>query len=330
MGPLWLDIEGYELNAEDREILGHPTVGGVILFARNYAEPRQLQALSRSIRQAARTPILIGVDQEGGRVQRFVDGLTRLPAASAYAGHPDDERLAELGGWLMACELIACGIDLSFAPVLDIGFQSRAIGDRAFGEDSETVIRLSRNFLQGMKSAGMATTGKHFPGHGGVVADSHHEAPYDRRENVIETDMRVFRTHIAQQLLDAVMPAHVTYTHYDPQPASGSSFWLKDVLRRQLGFQGIVFSDDLSMAGASVMGDIVSGARQALTAGCDMILVCNQRSLAIQVLDQLAVTDVPAARALLKKENFSLETLRSHPKWKAAHQAMAALGAAGN
>jgi beta-N-acetylhexosaminidase len=258
MGPLWLDMEGCELSAEEKEMLAHPIVGGVILFARNYFDSRQLQALTQSIRQYAKKPILIGVDQEGGRVQRFQDVFTRLPDAASYARCAESEQLAQLGGWLMASELIAHDIDLSFAPVLDTGFSCRAIGNRAFGEDCETVISMSQAYMQGMKSAGMATTGKHFPGHGGVVEDSHKETPYDHREDIFETDIQVFQQHIQANLLDVMMPAHVIYSHYDQQPASGSTFWLKQILRHKLGFHGIIFSDDLAMEGASVMGDAVA------------------------------------------------------------------------
>jgi len=188
MGPLWLDVEGYELTAEDREILQHPTVGGVILFARNYHDNQQLLALNKAIRQAAKRPILIGVDQEGGRVQRFREGFSKIPAAQLYAKNENGVELAKQGGWLMAAELIAHDVDLSFAPVLDKGFECRAIGNRAFGDEVSTVLKYSSAFMQGMKSVGMATTGKHFPGHGAVIADSHLETPYDERE-VISDDI---------------------------------------------------------------------------------------------------------------------------------------------
>ncbi|QMV13457.1 beta-N-acetylhexosaminidase [Vibrio spartinae] len=322
MGPLWLDMEGCELSAEEKEMLAHPTVGGVILFARNYFDSRQLQALTQSIRQYARQPILIGVDQEGGRVQRFQDGFTRLPAAASYARSPESERLARLGGWLMASELIAHDIDLSFAPVLDTGFSCRAIGNRAFGEERETVISISQAYIQGMKSAGMATTGKHFPGHGGVVEDSHKETPYDHREDIFDTDMQVFRQHIQANLLDAMMPAHVIYSHYDQQPASGSAFWLKQILRHKLGFHGIIFSDDLAMEGASVMGDAVARSQQALAAGCDMLLLCNDRAASVRVLDNLPIMVVSGAECLQKQRVFRPAELKATPQWK---QAVAAL-----
>lgn len=321
MGPLWLDVEGYELTAEDREILQHPTVGGVILFARNYHDNQQLLALNKAIRQAAKRPILIGVDQEGGRVQRFREGFSKIPAAQLYAKSENGVELAKQGGWLMAAELIAHDVDLSFAPVLDKGFECRAIGNRAFGDDVSTVLKYSSAFMQGMKSVGMATTGKHFPGHGAVIADSHLETPYDERE-VISDDISIFKAQIEADILDAMMPAHVIYPHFDDQPASGSPYWLKKVLRQEMGFKGIVFSDDLSMEGAAIMGSPAERSQQALDAGCDMILMCNKREAAIEVLDNLAIVDVPQALQLLKKQNFSYQELKAMQEWKQAVSAM--------
>ncbi|NOH64121.1 MULTISPECIES: beta-N-acetylhexosaminidase [Vibrio] len=322
MGPLWVDVEGCELTAEDREILEHPTVGGVILFARNYHDNEQLLALNKSIRQAAKRPILIGVDQEGGRVQRFKEGFSLIPAAESYAKQANGEKLAEQGGWLMAAELIAHDIDLSFAPVLDKGHECKAIGSRSFGEDVDTIIRHSNAYMRGMKAVGMATTGKHFPGHGGVIADSHLETPYDQRDTILEQDMAIFKAQIEAGLLDAMMPAHVVFPHYDDQPASGSEFWLKNVLRKQLGFNGIIFSDDLTMEGASVMGGPAERAHQSLASGCDMVLVCNKRDAQIEVLDNLPVMETPQATELLKKQSFTLSELRSSDEWKQASEAM--------
>ncbi|AIU67775.1 beta-N-acetylhexosaminidase [Vibrio coralliilyticus] len=322
MGPLWVDVEGCELTAEDREILEHPTVGGVILFARNYHDNEQLLALNKSIRQAAKRPILIGVDQEGGRVQRFKEGFSLIPAAESYAKQANGEKLAEQGGWLMAAELIAHDIDLSFAPVLDKGHECKAIGSRSFGEDVDTIIRHSNAYMRGMKAVGMATTGKHFPGHGGVIADSHLETPYDQRDTILEQDMAIFKAQIEAGLLDAMMPAHVVFPHYDDQPASGSEFWLKNVLRKQLGFNGIIFSDDLTMEGASVMGGPAERAHQSLASGCDMVLVCNKRDAQIEVLDNLPVMETPQATELLKKQSFTLSELCSSHEWKQASEAM--------
>lgn len=322
MGPLWLDVAGYELTAEDREILEHPTVGGVILFSRNYHDSEQLLALNKAIRQAAKRPILIGVDQEGGRVQRFREGFSRIPAAQRYAQLPNSIELAQQGAWLMAAELVAHDIDLSFAPVLDKGHECKAIGDRAFGEDIDTIVSHSLAYMKGMKAAGMATTGKHFPGHGGVIADSHLETPFDNRDNLFEQDMAVFKAQIDAGILDAMMPAHVVFPHYDDQPASGSEYWLKKVLREQLGFKGIVFSDDLNMEGAAIMGGPAERSHQALVAGCDMLLLCNNRQGQIEVLDNLPIMETPEAFNLIKKQSFTLSELQRSDEWRQASEAM--------
>lgn len=322
MGPLWVDVAGCELTAEDKEILEHPTVGGVILFSRNYHDSEQLLALNKAIRHAAKRPFLIGVDQEGGRVQRFREGFSRIPAAQRYAQMPDSEALAQQGGWLMAAELIAHDIDLSFAPVLDQGHECKAIGDRAFGEDKETILRHSLAYMKGMKAVGMATTGKHFPGHGGVIADSHLETPFDNRDNIFEQDMAIFKAQIDAGVLDAMMPAHVVFPHYDDQPASGSEYWLKQVLRQQLGFKGIVFSDDLNMEGAAIMGGPAERSHQALVAGCDMLLLCNNRQGQVEVLDNLPIMETPEATNLLKKQSFTLSELQRSEEWRQASEAM--------
>ncbi|HCH4263780.1 TPA: beta-N-acetylhexosaminidase [Vibrio parahaemolyticus] len=322
MGPLWVDVAGYELTAEDKEILEHPTVGGLILFTRNYHDSEQLQALTQSIRKAVKRPFLIGVDQEGGRVQRFREGFSLIPAADEYAKHQNGEELARMGGWLMAAELIAHDIDLSFAPVLDKGHQCKAIGNRAFGEDTDTILCYSTAYMQGMKSVGMATTGKHFPGHGGVIADSHLETPYDERSDIFEQDMAIFKAQIDAGILDAMMPAHVIFPNYDSQPASGSEYWLKHVLRQQLGFKGLIFSDDLTMEGAAIMGSPAERGVQAMKAGCDMLLMCNKPEAQVEVLDNLPVSTVPLADALLKKQSFSLSDLKLSHEWKAASEAM--------
>jgi beta-N-acetylhexosaminidase len=286
LGHVMLDFEGLELNAEDRELLHHPQVGGVILFSRNYASLEQLESLIRQIREiSSPRHLLIAVDQEGGRVQRFREGFTRLPPAAAY----QTKARAQQGGWLMAAELLAQGIDLSFAPVLDLGGEiSQVIGDRAFHRDPNTVAELAEAFCQGMHHAGMATVGKHFPGHGSVSGDSHTEIPIDNRSyaEIESRDLIPFKRLITSGL-DAIMPAHVIYPAVDAKPAGFSTYWLQDVLRRGLGFQGVIFSDDLTMAGASAVGDATEGAKQALNAGCDMLLVCNQRKTAIDVIESL-------------------------------------------
>lgn len=294
-GPVMLDIAGGELTAEDREILRHPAVGGVILFARNYVEPVQLRALTTAIAALRDPPLLIAVDQEGGRVQRFRDGFTRLPPAAAfgalYAGDPMSARRAAADvGWLMAAELVAAGIDFSFAPVLDLDRGvSRVIGDRAFGASPEVISELAAAWIGGTRSAGMASCGKHFPGHGAVEADSHLQLPVDARSltEIERRDLLPF-SHLIRCGLEAVMPAHVVYAAVDARPAGFSSFWLRQVLRGRLGFDGMIFSDDLDMAAAAAGGDFAERARAALEAGCDMAVVCNNRPGAAEVVTALS------------------------------------------
>ena len=287
VGPVMIDVALHEVDAIERERLQHPAAGGVILFRRNYASIEQITALIAEIR-AIRPDLLIAVDHEGGRVQRFREGFTRLPAASVYA-QEGDEDLAEGAGWLMAAELRAVGVDFSFAPVLDVESGiSQVIGDRAFGTDPFTVTRMAGRFMIGMHSAGMAAVGKHFPGHGGVVEDSHKALPVDPRdlEALESRDLLPFRTLMGHGL-EGVMPAHVIYSALDSQPAGFSSFWIQEVLRSRLGFDGAVFSDDLSMAGAAFAGGYPDRAKRALDAGCDMVLVCNAPGAADEVLDSL-------------------------------------------
>lgn len=300
IGPVMLDVAGKVLTADDEKRLRHPLVGGVILFARNYESSSQLAELTTSIRAVRTPPLLIAVDHEGGRVQRFREGFTRIPPmrelGKLWDAHPKKAKhLAEQAGWVLAAELRAHGVDFSFTPVLDVDYGiSGVIGDRAFHADPQAISELAHSLMLGMKRAGMATVGKHFPGHGFVRADSHLEIPVDEREfsDIEMCDLIPFRQMIDFGLT-AVMPAHVIYPKVDPRPAGFSKVWLKDILRTQLGFEGCIFSDDLSMEGATVAGGIVQRAEAALHAGCDMVLVCNKPDSADALLEGL-VWEMPA------------------------------------
>ena len=294
LGPVMLDLCGTELSAEEREILRHPLVGGVILFTRNFESPAQISALTQAIHALRQPPLLIAVDHEGGRVQRFREGFTRIPAmqrlGEIWDAHPQTARkLAQQTGFVLAAELRACGVDFSFTPVLDIAYgASQVIGDRAFHRSPQAIAELAHSLMLGMKEAGMTAVGKHFPGHGFVSADSHLAIPVDERDL---TDLRLYDLEPFRQMihygLAALMPAHVIYPKVDDQPAGFSSVWLKQVLRGELGFDGMIFSDDLSMEAAKVGGDVLSRGQAALAAGCDMVLVCNDPASAIQLLDGL-------------------------------------------
>ena len=283
-GPLMISIYGLELTAEDRNILCHPLIGGVILFARNYYDKAQVTALCTQIRLACPRPLLIAVDQEGGRVQRFGAPFTRIPAmrhfGRLYDSNPDQAlSLSVDTGSLLATELCEVGVDFSFAPVLDLDRGlSEVIGDRAFHRDPSVVVALAGAFIKGLRRAGMTAVVKHYPGHGGVVTDSHIDLPIDRRECrvILREDLEPFRQLIGMGV-GGVMPAHVAYTDINPLPAGFSSYWLKVLLRDELGFDGAVFSDDLGMRAAHSGGGPIERAVAAATAGCDMLLLCNER-----------------------------------------------------
>ena len=312
-----LDIAGTWLTAEDRQILRQPQVGGLILFARNIETPRQVRELAAAIR-AVRPDLLLAVDQEGGRVQRLRQGFVRLPAMRAIADNANAEVLAEHCGWVMATEVLAVGLDLSFAPVLDLDHQrSAVVGSRAFEGDAARATLLAGAFIRGMHAAGMAATGKHFPGHGWAEADSHVAIPLDERslEQIRAVDLQPF-ARLSQQLA-AVMPAHVIYPQVDSAPAGFSRRWLQDILRGELAFKGVIFSDDLSMAGAQVVGDAACRIEAALAAGCDMGLVCNDRAaaeLALSALQRLKVV-APAGLARMRRQAFPGVEYRQEPRW---------------
>ena len=319
IGPVMIDVENLTLTPAEKEKINHPNTGAVILFSRNYSSPEQIARLIKSIRDAREGDILIAVDQEGGRVQRFQTGFTRLPPASVFSDYPE---LAEPAGWLMAAELLAVGVDFSFAPVLDIDCGvSEIIGNRSFSQNKKLATQLASNFRKGMNSAGMAATGKHFPGHGAVALDSHLTLPIDNRDiNTIRNkDFLPFK-QLIDEGLEAIMPAHVVYPQIDALPAGFSTQWIKHHLRTELNFDGTVFSDDLSMEGAASMGDFKQRAKLALQAGCDMVLVCNNPTAAEEVLASIPVTQDKTRerrlKAMIGKPNLSLEQLIKTEKWQ--------------
>ncbi|MBC8212690.1 MAG: beta-N-acetylhexosaminidase [Gammaproteobacteria bacterium] len=306
LGPVMLDVEGLQLSAADRKRLLHPQTGGVILFARNYQSPAQLKALVDEIHAIRRPRLIVAVDQEGGRVQRFKTGFQRLPAmgllGDLYERSPlQAMTMAETVGWVAASELLFYGVDLSFSPVLDLGHKiSSVIGDRAFHTSPDIIVHLANALIRGMNYAGMEAVGKHFPGHGSVEGDSHHVMPFDKRALItIEShDLIPFR-QVINTHLTGIMMAHVIYEQVDKLPAGFSSYWIKQVLRDQLNFDGIVFSDDLSMSGAEFAGSYAERARLSLKAGCDMLLVCNNPEGADEVLDYLQGYNNPVSQLRL-------------------------------
>ncbi|MDO8301383.1 beta-N-acetylhexosaminidase [Lacisediminimonas sp.] len=302
LGPVMLDVAGTVAGQDDLRRIAHPLTGGVILFARNYENREQLTALTRAI-HAARPGVLIAVDHEGGRVQRFrSDGFTHLPPMRALGKLWESDvlgatRAATAVGFVLAAELRACGVDLSFTPVLDLDHgESGVIGDRAFHRDARVVTLLAKSLNHGLALAGMANCGKHFPGHGYVRADSHVAIPVDERPRKAIVDEDAAPYAWLNLGLAAVMPAHVIYPEVDSQPAGFSKKWL-GMLRRDMHFTGVIFSDDLSMEGASVAGSVTDGAQAALSAGCDMVLICNAPDKADQLLRELPMPPDFAASA---------------------------------
>ena len=304
-GPITLDVLGLELDAEDRRRILDPLTGGVILFGRNFSNRKQLSKLTADIKKL-RPDVLISIDHEGGRVQRCkVDGFTHLPAmrklgelwlATSKSTHPAESAALAMAaatacGYILASELRACGVDLSFTPVLDLDFdRSGVIGDRSFSRDPQIVFALAKSLNEGLRLADMANCGKHFPGHGWAEADSHVAIPVDERslKEILNEDAKPYEW--LDLSLAAVMPAHVIYPKVDQYPAGFSKIWLHSILRQELGFEGVIFSDDLSMEGASVAGSVVKGAELALEAGCDAVLICNRPDLADQLLSKLKLT----------------------------------------
>lgn len=308
IGCFIVDLQAKEVTPEDREILAHPLVGGVVLFTRNYESSAQLQYLCHQIRAARKTPLLILVDQEGGRVQRFINEFTRLPPMSIfgelYDKNPDLAlRLVKDSAWLMATELLSLGLDLSLAPVLDLNKgKNNVIGNRAFHGRAEVVVPLAKSFIEGMREAGMASVGKHFPGHGAVTLDSHVALPVDERPlKSIEIDDMVTFKAMVEDGISAIMPAHIVFPRIDALPVSFSPVWLKTILRKQLGFKGTIISDDLNMAGANISNHYADRVAAAREAGCDFTLLCNNRQGVIAVLD-----DLPYKNYQVVKEKWSV------------------------
>ena len=328
-----LDLEGLELTPADRDLLAEPAVGGIILFSRNYASPPQLADLVASIRALRSPPLLIAVDHEGGRVQRFREGFSAIPPmrriGREYDRDPDEAlKLARTAGWLIASELRVADIDLSFAPCIDLDRgMSEVIGERAFHSDPDGVGAMAAAFCRGLRTAGMVAIAKHFPGHGAVVADSHEKLPVDRREyGDILDDMRPYETLIRHRLLAGVMLAHVVYIEADPLPAGFSRYWIEQQLRSQLGFDGAVFCDDLSMKATVEFGSMPKRAERALEAGCDMVLVCNDRAAAQATVATLRDYSNPLSLVRLARlhgtGHMLRETLLASDEWQSASESL--------
>jgi beta-N-acetylhexosaminidase len=333
-----VDVEGAVLGPDDIDVLSHPLVGSVLLYTRNYMNPNQISELCEAIRALRRPHLLIAVDHEGGRVQRFREGFTALPAARLIGRRFDEDReeglrCARSVGWLLATELRAVGVDFSFAPCVDLDWGlSEVIGDRAFHRDADAVAALAAASLAGMRDAGMAAVAKHFPGHGAVRADSHVALPIDRRALAdLEADLKPYRLLIENQLA-GVMMAHVEYPAVDTLPASLSRRWIGDLLRGTLGFHGCVFADDLSMAGVAGSGDVLARARLALAAGCDVLPILNDRAAVRRVLasfkPDVALPVSQARLVRMRARGAAPRDLAGDPRWQAAVRSVRELTAA--
>ena len=328
-----LDIDGLSLSPADRDLLLEPAVGGLILFSRNYASPEQLADLVAEVRALRSPPLIVAVDHEGGRVQRFREGFSAIPPMRVlgrqYNSDPDAAlALARSAGWLIASELRACGIDLCFAPCVDLDWGvSEIIGDRSFHAKAAVVSELAAEFSRGLRSAGMAAVAKHFPGHGAVVADSHENLPVDRREyGDLLDDMQPYDRLIGSGLVAGVMMAHIVYRQMDELPAGFAPFWIQRELRSRLGFDGAVLSDDLSMKATRAYGSMSQRATRALDAGCDMVLVCNDRDAALATVKALRDYSNPLSLVRLARLHGTghvlRETLLASDEW---HQANSGL-----
>jgi beta-N-acetylhexosaminidase len=326
-----LDIEGLSLSPADRDLLREPAVGGVILFARNFESAHQVADLVTDIRALRRPPLLIAVDHEGGRVQRFRDGFTRIPPMRSIGREYDRDRQGALqaareAGWIIASELRAAGIDLCFAPCVDLDWGiSEVIGDRAFHRKPAIVAELANAFARGLRSAGMAAVAKHFPGHGAVIADSHLKLPVDRREyGLLLDDMQPYERLVSNGSIAGVMLAHIIYEQMDALPAGFSPYWIERELRSRIGFGGAVFSDDLSMKATESYGTMTERARLSLEAGCDMVLVCNDRDAAHEAVDALRDYSNPLSLVRLARLHGTghplRETLLASDEWQAIHE----------
>ncbi len=328
LGPVMLDIDGVSLSPADRQLLREPAVGGVILFSRNYESAEQIADLVSDIRALRSPPLLIAVDHEGGRVQRFRDGFTAIPPMRRVGREYDRDadsglRAARQAGWVIGSELRAARIDLCFAPCLDLDWGvSEIIGNRAFHPKPDVVAELAGAFARGLRSAGMAAVGKHFPGHGAVLADSHEKLPVDRRDyGLLLDDMRPYDRLINNGTVVGVMLAHIVYEKVDEMPAGFSEYWIQRELRDRLGFGGAVFCDDLSMKATRDYGNMAERSELALRAGCDMVLVCNDRGAAEQAVTALSEYSNPLSLVRMARLHGTghplRETLLASEEWQA-------------